>query len=60
MGGVSIDDGVFASEERTSHEVLDPGTYTLTARAEGHAPESQIIVVRAGETTRVRVLLQKQ
>jgi hypothetical protein len=59
-GEVTVSQELWADDGScTSHEVFDPGTYTLIARGEGYAPHTQTVVVRAGETTAVTVRMGK-
>ncbi|MBK7877243.1 MAG: carboxypeptidase regulatory-like domain-containing protein [Planctomycetes bacterium] len=44
----------------TAAGVVAPGEYVLHVRAEGFAPAEELVVLRAGETRTVRVLLRAQ
>ena len=58
--GVKFEFALPFGTDRATENVLEPGTYTLTTRAAGHATAVQTVVVRPGELTSVTVLLQKQ
>lgn len=54
-GGQSDETGIFGTFR---FEALPPGTYRLAAAAPGFLPAEETVVVRAGETTSIRIPMQ--